>query len=279
MKKQWIPWVFLAPSLLGVFLFILLPFLDVVRRSFYGAVGEKFVGLENYGNVITNQAFLTAGKNTLRFILVCIPLLLVLSFLLALLLEKREKFREFFKTVFLMPMAVPVASVAFLWNVFFQKAGLINALLSYLGKENIEFIDSSKAFGLLVFSYLWKNTGYDMILWLAGLSGIPKSYYEAAKVDGAGPFACFWYITLPSLKSFGIMIFVLSFINSFKVFREAYLIAGSYPHESIYMLQHLFNNWFLSLDIQKMSASAVMLAIIVLAVTAVLLRKGEEEMV
>lgn len=279
MKKQWIPWVFLMPSLLGVLLFILLPFLDVVRRSFYEAVGGGFAGLENYQNVLTNQAFLTAGKNTLHFIMVCIPLLLVISLGLALLLEQQERLREFFKTVFLLPMAVPVASVAFLWNVFFQEAGLLNALLSHLGRENIAFIHSSKAFGLLVFSYLWKNTGYDMILWLAGLSGIPKSYYEAARVDGAGAFACFWYITLPSLKNFGMMIIILSFINSFKVFREAYLIAGSYPHESIYMLQHLFNNWFLSLDIQKMSAAAVLLVIGVLGAAGVLLKKGEEDMV
>ncbi len=277
MKKRWIPWIFLAPSLFGVFVFVLLPFLDVVRRSFGEAVGNQFAGWKNYQEVLGNQAFLMAGKNTLRFLIICIPMLLVISLGLALLLERQQAFRNFFKTVFLLPMAVPVASVAFLWNVFFQKAGLINALLSFTGREAVEFLDSSRSFGVLVFSYLWKNTGYDMILWLAGLSGIPESYYEAARVDGAGRAACFWYITLPSLRGFAAMITMLSLINSFKVFREAYLIAGSYPHESIYMLQHLFNNWFLALDIQKMSAAAVMLAGVILAVAGILLRGGREE--
>lgn len=277
MKQKWVPWLFLAPSLCGVFVFVLLPFLDVIRRSFLEAVGGQFAGWNNYQAVLGNQAFQMAGKNTLRFLLVCIPLLLALSLGLALLLERQKVLRNFFKTVFLLPMAVPVASVAFLWNVFFQKAGLMNALLSLSGREGVEFLDSSRAFGVLVFSYLWKNAGYDMILWLAGLLGIPESYYEAARVDGAGRFACFWHITLPSLRGFAAMIAMLSLINSFKVFREAYLIAGSYPHESIYMLQHLFNNWFLSLDIQKMSAAAVMLAGLVLVAAGLLLQGGKED--
>ena len=97
-----------------------------------------------------------------------------------------------------------------------------------------------------------------MMLWLAGLNAIPQELYEAARVDGAGSWQCFCCITLPGLKGTAFLTAVLSVINSFKVFREAYLVAGDYPHESIYMLQHLFNNWFVSLDIQKMSAASVM---------------------
>lgn len=99
-----------------------------------------------------------------------------------------------------------------------------------------------------------------MILWLAGLAAISEEQYESAKVNGANGFQIFWYITLPQMKTSAVMIGVLSFINAFRVFREAYLIAGEYPHSSIYMLQHLFNNWFTKLDIQKMSAAAVMMA-------------------
>ena len=102
--------------------------------------------------------------------------------------------------------------------------------------------------------------GYDVVLWIAALSGIGEEQYEAARVSGAGSFACFFYITLPQMKPGIVMIGILSFVNAFRVFREAYLIAGDYPHESIYMLQHLFNNWFTKLDIQKMSAAAVMMA-------------------
>lgn len=277
MKKKWIPWLFLVPSLSGVMIFVLLPFADVIRRSFSDAMGTQFTGLENYREVWKNEAFQMAAKNTLHFLAACIPLLLVISLGVALLLEGQRHFQKGFKSIFLLPIAVPVASVAFLWRVFFEKTGLVNALLTFIGKEPVAFLTGGCAFGVLVFSYIWKNTGYHTVLWIAGLGGIQKSWYEAARVDGAGSFACFWYITLPSLRGFAVMIVILSFINSFKVFREAYLIAGGYPHESIYMLQHLFNNWFLALDVQKMAAAAVMLAVIVLTAAAILLRLGGEE--
>ncbi len=98
-----------------------------------------------------------------------------------------------------------------------------------------------------------------MVLWLAGLSAIPQEQYEAAQVQGAGRWSCFRYITMPQMKETVFVTALLSFINAFRVFREAYLIAGDYPHDSIYMLQHLFNNWFTNLDIQKMTAAAVLL--------------------
>ena len=118
--------------------------------------------------------------------------------------------------------------------------------------------------------------GYDMILWLTGLNDIPVSLYEAADIDGAGAFAKFRRITLPMLVPTMLMIGVLSFINSFKVFREAYLVAGDYPDNSIYMLQHVFSNWFVSLDIQKMSAAAVLLIAVFLGVILPFIRFGRE---
>ena len=100
-----------------------------------------------------------------------------------------------------------------------------------------------------------------MILWLAGLDEIPESLYEAAAVDGAGKIRSFFYITLPSLIPSAGMVTVLSLLNSFKVFREAYLVSGAYPHDSMYMLQHLFNNWFANMDISRLSAAAVILCL------------------
>ena len=112
--------------------------------------------------------------------------------------------------------------------------------------------------------YIWKNLGYDIVLWMAGLAGISENIYEAARVDGAGEWQCFWNITLPSLKTSFYTITVLSFLNSFKVFREAYLVAGDYPHESIYMMQHLFNNWFRNFSFDKMAAAAVLESLVLL---------------
>lgn len=255
--------LFLGPSLIGVIIFVLIPFIDAFRRSFFEAMGGRFVGLKNYSTVLHNEAFLLAAKNTAKFLGICIPLLLIISLIFAVILSSMKEKSEFFKTTFLIPMAIPVASVVLLWKVFFHKNGLLNILVTALGGHAIDFMNTNNAFYVLVFSYVWKNTGYDMVLWLAGLSGIPVALYEAAKMDGAGVIARLRYITLPELLPTIYVTAVLSTVNSFKVFREAYLIAGDYPHESIYMLQHIFSNWFVNLDIQKMCAGAVMMAALI----------------
>lgn len=243
-------------------MFVLIPFLDVARRSFLTAMGDSFVGIENYKTVIGNEAFQLAARNTARFLFTCIPLLMVISLGTAVMVYGLKWMKELVKTIFLFPMAVPIASIVVLWRLVFDRDGYLNGFLSMLNLQTTDWMNSPSAFYVLVGSYLWKNTGYDMILWLTGLSGISDSLYEAAKIDGAGRWQCFRYITAPLLKSSAAMIGVLSLVNSFKVFREAYLIAGDYPHKSIYMLQHLFNNWFVSLDMQKMSAASVILALL-----------------
>lgn len=275
MRRRWTPisqskkkeivtaYLFLLPSLLGAGIFVLLPFLDVLRRSFITAASEQFVGIENYRQVMQNQAFQMAAVNTIRFMAVCIPMLLVLSLGAAVLLLSGSYFIKFIKTGYLLPMAVPVASAAIFFKLLFDRHGWVNLLVVKMGGEAQDFLSSGKAFWILTACYIWKNIGYDMVLWLAGLSSIPIEQYEAAKVQGAGKWQCFLYITMPQMKQTLFVTGLLSFINAFRVFREAYLIAGDYPHDSIYMLQHLFNNWFTNLDIQKMTAAAVMLVLIV----------------
>ncbi|WP_185256577.1 carbohydrate ABC transporter permease [Anaerocolumna chitinilytica] len=263
-------WLFLLPSLLGITVFVLLPFSDVIRRSFCEAMSQSFTGLSNYRTVLANKAFLLAVKNTARFELLCIPLLLSLSLILALLLYSQQKYAGFFKTTFMIPLAIPAASMVLIWKLLFHEKGLLNVLLLHFGITGSDYMNTDKAFYVLVFSYLWKNTGYDMVLWLSGLNGINPSLYEAADADGAGAWQKFRYITFPLLTPSLFMIGILSFINSFKVYREAYLISGNYPHESIYLLQHLFNNWFTSLDIQKMSAAAVLYVLFFVGLLSVL---------
>lgn len=279
MKKKAAPWIFLFPSLLGISIFVLVPFLDVIRRSFLDAMGNVFIGFFNYKTVLANEAFGMAVKNTGRFILLCIPLLLITSLAAALMLYRRKTLKSFLKSSLLLPMAVPVASVALVWRVLFHRKGLVNAVLASFitDYQAVDFLNSSSAFYVLLLSYLWKNIGYDMILWLSGLAGIPESHYEAAAVDGAGAAARFFYITLPQLLPSASMIIILSLINTFKVFREAYLIGGDYPDDSMYMMQHIFNNWFTSLDVQKMSAGAVLMAAVVFSLSAVLRRVGEKQ--
>lgn len=274
-KKNLLPWLLLAPSLLGVGIFTLIPFADVFRRSFQKAVGTGFVGLGNYRTVLDNQAFQLAAGNTGRFLFVCLPLLLVLSLFVALLLERLGRKGNLLKSGFLLPMAVPAASVVLFWQLFFDREGILNHILEIFHIQGPDYMNSSGAFGVLVAVYIWKNLGYDMILWLSGLLGIPESLYEAARIDGAGEVQCFWYITRPLLVQTAFLTGTLSLVNAFKVFREAWMIAGNYPHDSIYMLQNLFNNWFTKLDMQKMTAGAVMLAA-VLGIFLILCQKAEE---
>ena len=270
---------FLAPSLGGILMMAVIPTLDVVRRSLFSAMGNKFVGLENFASVLTNESFFLAVKNTGRFLLLCIPLLLTLSLLTASLLMRQRWCQSLLKTTYLLPMVIPVTSVVLIIQAVFSKNGLLSALCTLFGKTPVDWLNSEYAFFVLVLCYLWKNFGYNVVLWMAGLSAIPNELYEAARIDGANEWQCFLHITLPQLKPTVFMTTVLALINSFKVFREAYLVAGRYPHNSIYMLQHILSNWFTNLDMQKISAAAVLLmAAICLAVFFIArlsARKGE----
>lgn len=270
---------FLLPSLIGVMVFIFIPFIDVIRRSFFGAMSGEFVGLKNYATIFQNDAFKLAGGNTLKFTLICIPLLVIASLGLALLINAIGKKAQLFKMTFLLPMAIPVASVVLLWQVLFHQNGLLSRGIIALGGQRVDWMKTDWAFWILVASYLWRNIGYDMVLWLAGLSTISPAIYEAAKVDGASSWQQFTKITIPQLLPTLFTIVVLSLLNSFKVFREAYLIAGDYPHDSMYMLQHLFNNWFVSLDIDKLSAAATIVAGVILILILLLQRtwEGDED--
>lgn len=263
---------FLAPSLIGIALFFLIPFADTVRRSFFDARGKNFIKLDGYLSVLGNNAFQLAAVNTAKFALICIPLLLVISLVVALLIKGIGLRGKVFKTSYLLPMAVPVASIVLLWQVLFHQKGLMNTVLISLGARPVDFMGTSAAFWVLVFTYLWKNSGYDMILWLAGLDGISENLYEAARVDGANAWQVFRHITLPGLLPTIGLVSILSLLNSFKVFREAYLVAGAYPHDSIYLLQHLFNNWFQNLDISRLCAAATLLCGVLLII--ILLMQG-----
>jgi multiple sugar transport system permease protein len=276
-KDRWFGRLMIAPSLIGVMVFVLIPFIDVLRRSFSEAMSREFVGIRNYENVVTSNAFLLAAKNTGKFLVICIPLLLISSLAVSLLLFSIKRFRELFKSLLLLPMAIPAASIVLLWKIFFHEEGVINQVIGKFGIPPENFLNSDSAFGVLVFTYIWKNIGYDMVLWIAGLNGIPSELYEAAAIDGAGAWKKFRYVTLPQLKPTVFVVTVLSLINSFKVFREAYLIAGDYPHQSMYMLQNLFNNWFTTLDIQKISAAAIIVAAVIFLFIVILQKVTKEE--
>ena len=276
-KSALISWSFLLPNLFGVFYFSLLPMLQVLIRSFQSAIGGNWVGGRNYITVVNNAAFQRAVTNTGKFTAVCIPLLVVISLTLAVLLFSIPGIGGTLRSAFLMPMAVPAASVVLVWKVLFHEKGLVNVALVSLGGTGVNWMGSDAAFWMLVISYIWKNLGYTMILWTAGLSAIPEVIYEAAQVDGADKWQTFLYITLPNLRGSAYTITVMSLLNSFKVFREAWLVGGDYPHESMYLLQHLYNNWFRELDFDKIAAASVMTSAVVFLLIGLLRKAWDRE--
>lgn len=269
--------LFILPSFFGVCLFWIIPYLDVIRRSFYSAVSGEFTGIKNYKTIFENQAFQLAASNTLRFFCVCIPILVMLSLLVAVLLSREQKHLQLKKSLFLLPMAIPVASVVLLWKLLFHSQGLLNHLLSLFTVKGVDWMNTEASFAVLVISYVWRNLGYDVVLWAAGISAIPQSLYDAAKVDGAGEWMCFWKITMPNLMGSLFTIVVLSLLNGFKVFREAYLVAGDYPQQDMYLLQHLFNNWYRDLALDKMAAAAVVTGVLIMVLILALQKAWAKE--
>lgn len=268
--------LFLLPSLLGVMIFIFIPFLDSVRKSFFTAVSEKFIGAKNYEVIMKNDAFALAVKNTALFTAVCIPALIIISFFLSYMITKIKCIR-LIKSVLLFPLAIPTAAMVLIWQILFSDNGYINNILVSTGHGSVSFLSSKTAFWVLVGSYIWKNLGYTVILWVTGIMKISGSVIEAAKVDGAGEADILFRVIIPNLKPTLYTITIISFLNSFKVFREAFLVAGAYPHDSIYLLQHLFNNWFINMDLDKMAAAAVLVFSVIFAAIVLLQRMWNKE--
>ena len=270
-RENRVSWSFLMLSLSGVMLFFVVPFLVVIYYSMIdNPVRHRFVGLDNYWKVFTNSAFRLAALNTLKFSLVAVPLAVALSLLLAVVMEQRLPWKSRFRSFFLSPMMVPTASVIMIWQILFHYNGLVNVLLGRLGISRIDWLKSSYAQVPIILLFLWKNLGYNMILFMAGLANIPRDQIEVARLESATEFQIFWLIKIRYLSSTLLFVTIMSMINSFKVFREVYLMAGDYPYDALYMLQHFMNNTFRSLDYQKLSAAAVLMALFMILVIGAL---------
>lgn len=264
---------FLFPSLIGVGIFFIVPFGVVVYYSVIDGVGSKnFVLFDNFIRLFNNSAFIMAAKNTLTFSVIAVPLAVILAIVLALMLERDIPMQSQFRTFFLSPMMVPVASVVLIWQVLFSYNGTVNEFLMIFGADKIDWLQSDYCMLVIILLFLWKNLGYNMILFMAGLANIPKELLEVADVEGASEFYKFFAIKLRYLSPTVLFVTILSLINSFKVFREVYLLTGDYPFEELYMLQHFMNNTFRSLDYQKLSAAAVVMAIVMVVLIAFLFK-------
>jgi multiple sugar transport system permease protein len=256
-KENGLVFLFIVPSLAGVAMFFIIPF---VMSLGYAATdtGGSFVGLTNFANLFGSESFRLAAGNTLRFMAVAIPLNIAIPLLIAGLLFNATK-SGWLKTIFMSPLVIPSACAAF----FFQSLFMSNGLLSGILGENTNWLETEHSFAIAVAVYVWKNMGFNLILALAGLANIPKDYYEWASVEGMGKTRMFFKITLTYLVPALFIMFVMSFISSFKVYRELYMLAGSYPNENIYMLQHYMNNQFARLNYQNLTTAAFVVTFVI----------------
>ena len=263
--------LFIAHSFLGVLVFFLVPFMVVIYYSMVdNPISGNFVFLENYADVLDNAAFQTAVRNTAVFSTIAVPLAVVLSLILAIVLEAKLPFRSQFRTFFLSPMMVPVASVVLIWQVLFHYNGAVNEMMAVFGGDKIDWMKSEYSIVVIVILFLWKNLGYNMIIFMAALANIPKDILEVAQLESSTPFKTFWYIKIRYLSATILFVTIMSLISSFKIFREIYLLTTDYPYDSIYMLQHYMNNKFRNLDYQALSAAAILMSLVMIVIIGAL---------
>ena len=256
--------VLALPSLVGLLGFYVIPFvLSISLAVVDNSVLWNFVWMQNFKEVLSSGAFQTALKNTGIFMALCVPLNMVMPLFIALLLNSTKSLKTSFGVIALIPLVIPTGSTVHFWQSLFGLNGLINSLL--FPDNPVNWLNTNYARWIIVFIFIWKNAGYNMVLFLAGLTSIPKEYYECASLEGAGSMRRFFMITLVYLTPTAFLVLVMSIINSFKSFKEIYLLSGEYPHSSIYMLQHYMNNQFGASNYQKLASASYILSIFIIA--------------
>lgn len=242
--------LFLLPSLAGFLTFFIVPFFYSFTYAFTeNAFTKKFVWFDNFAALFRNDFFRLAMKNTGKFTLCAVPLTMVLSILTALLIVRYAAKLPFVKSAFFLPVILPSATIVMLWQAYVS--------------------DAVPPFSSLLLIYLWKYGGLNVMLILTALTGMSKDMLDAAKIDGAGLFRTTWHVTLPNIAPTLFFTFILSVVNSLKIFRESFLLYTNYPDESVYMLQNYLNNHFQKLNYQNISTAAIFFAVIVYTVVAV----------
>ncbi len=263
--------LFLLPGLSLLLIFYVIPLFSGISYSVTdGSKANQFVGMSNYLSLWQNKMFQLGLKNTLELSVISAPLLWIVSFFLALLLQSISPRGGFFRSSALLPYLAPSSAMLLVWLILFDYGGPLNRIADALGGERILWLESAALRVPIILMFIWKNLGFCMVIFLAALQTVPQSLYEYATLEGGGFFVKAFRVALPHILPTAFLIFVLAWINAFKIFKEVYIIAGSYPDRSVYTLQHYMNNMFSRLDYQMVTASAYSFAMIVLVLFAVL---------
>lgn len=243
--------MFLSPTMIVFTTFILFPVLFSFYLSFQQwnmfSSETVFVGLDNYKNMFSSEEFWMVLKNTAVYTIGTIPLNMIISLLIAYALNKKLKGKKFLRTAFFAPVVISPVAAAVIWRWLYDpNFGLINYFIGIFGISAVNWLnDPTAAMFALIIMGVWKTLGVNMVLFSAGLQGIPESYYEAAQLDGAGWWAKFWNITVPMLSPTTFFIMIMSMIGSFQVFDIVYVLTSGGPLGStkvlvFYIYEHAF---------------------------------------
>lgn len=277
-------WLFITPALIILGLFFLLPVvaalvLSVTDYDLYALAdirNLRFVALENYWTLLQRPLFWSALGHTVYFVVVGVPLSLMASLGAAMLLNSPlARFKPFFRTALFAPVVTTVVAVAVIWRYLFNtKYGLVNYVFDAIGIPTVDWLgDPHWAMPTIILFAVWKNFGYNMIIFMAGLQAIPADLYEAARIDGASAWAQFRHITLPMLKPTMLMVSILTVSGYFQLFAEPYVMTEGGPLQSTTSVLYLmYEEGFKWWNLGSASAVAFILFVIMFVVTAAMLR-------
>jgi multiple sugar transport system permease protein len=277
-------WLFLTPALLVLGMFFILPVIGALGLSLTDydlyALADihnlRFVGLHNYWALLQRPLFWSALGNTFYFVVVGVPLSIAASLGTALLLNSPlARMTSFYRTVLFAPVVTTVVAVAVIWRYLFNtKYGLVNDALAGLGLHPIDWLgDPHWAMPTIILFAVWKNFGYNMIIFLAGLQAIPEDLYEAARIDGASGPRQLLHITLPMLGPTLLLVGILTLAGYFQLFAEPYVMTEGGPLQStVSVLYLMYEDGFKWWNLGVASAVAFLLFAIILTITVVLLR-------
>lgn len=286
LRDSLVAYSFIAPNFIGFCIFTLVPMIFAIGLSFCnwdGVHPVEFTGISNFVALLSDKTFKAAFVNTLVYAIGTVPLTLVCSLGLAMLLNQKVKFRNFFRTVSFFPYVASLVAVAAVWNMIFSPSmGPVNQILATLGVENLPKWAAGKDTAMLtvILFSVWKNMGYYMVIYLAGLQGINAELYEAASLDGANSLQRFRYITWPQLQPTTFFVTIILTINCFKVYDIVYMLAGGsngvVSSSAMVLVYHIYEEAFRNWNLGYASAVAMVLFLMVLVITLIQFR-GEKK--
>lgn len=266
-------WLMLLPNIVGFLMFMLIPVIATFVLSFMQydmLTPAKFVGFKNYIDMFHDSIVWQVTGNTILYTILTVPVGMIISLILAVMLDQKIAFRRFYRAAFFLPAITSMVVVAIVWQwIYNPDYGILNYFLSIFGIKGPKWLlDTKTALVSIAIVGVWKNAGYNMLIFLSGLQGISTSYYEAAELDGAGKLQQFWYITVPMLKPTTFFIFIMSVISSFQVFDQVMLMTKGGPGRATSVLVHyLYQNAFTYFKLGYACAIAYLLFFIIMIIT------------